>query len=88
MRREPAPADSAREAKLVERLWVICTDAACQYAPLPGIRGRFETLKLLQRLQRSAFAQKLRAWSYMLPAQEPPHELRRGHRFDLSPQRP
>ena len=54
----------------------------------PCTCGRLVTLKLPQRLQRSPFGQKLRARRHMLPAEKPAHELRRGHRRDLFPQRP
>src|SRR5438128_11909708 len=88
MRGKSSPANRACEAELVERPRIVSADAPRQYASFPGIRGRLETLKLSQRLKHSPFAQELRPGRHVLPAQEPPHELRRGHRFDLFAQRP
>src|SRR5579872_1136372 len=86
MRRQASPADSASEAKLVEPSGIVICDAASQYLALPGVGGNLEALKLAEDVERGTFAEDLCAGSDMLPAQEPPHELRRRDWFDLLPQ--
>ena len=51
--------------------------------PFPGVRGSFESLKLLQYFEHSAFAEGLRSDRDVLPAQEPAHELRRRDRLNF-----
>src|SRR5712691_7288655 len=83
MGRQAAPADRSGETKLVEQFGLVVRDAAREDLALPGICGGLEALQLLQSFQQAAFAQELRAWRQVLPAEEPAHELRGSYRGDL-----
>ena len=83
MRREAPPADRAGEAKIIENFGIVIGNAAREDLRFPGIRGRFEALKLLEDFERAVFAEQPRIRRHVLPAQQPAHELRRVHRLDL-----
>src|SRR5690348_1934363 len=83
MGRQAAPADCAGETKLVEQFGFVVRHAAAEDLALPGVCGGFEALQLLQSFQQAAFAEELRAWRQVLPAEEPVHELRGSYGGDL-----
>ena len=83
MRREAAPSHNSPQAKIVQRSRIVVGDAPLENFAFPGIGGRFVALQLPQDFQRSAFSERQRARSNVLPAREPAHELRRRHGFDL-----
>ncbi len=80
VRREPAPADRAREAEPVEHLRVVLRDSARENRWLPCAGRRFETLQLPDDFERAALADRLGARGHVLPVKQPPHEDRRRDR--------
>src|SRR3984885_2338743 len=68
MRRETAPADGSGEAKTVEDVRIVVRDAARENLLLPRTRRRFESLQLLQHLERAALAEQTRFRRDVLPA--------------------
>src|SRR5208282_2252971 len=87
VRRQAAPSDRACQAQLIEVRWIVVGDSASEHKPFPRARRNFKPLQLADHFERSVLASHLSAGSYMLPAQEPVHELRRGDRGDLLAQR-
>src|SRR5262245_26008552 len=87
MRREPAPANGAGEAKLVEYLGVVIADAPRQYLALPCARGDLKSLELAQDLERAVLIARLRARRNVLPAEKPAHEGGGGYGLNLLAQR-
>ena len=85
VRRQPAPADRAGEAKMVKHLGIEIGDAALENLAFPRICRRFEALHLTNGFERASFAEQLRARCDVLPAKQPIHELRRSHRLDFRP---
>src|SRR5271167_1319766 len=83
MRREASPAYCARQAKLVQSRRIKIGDAAPEDLAFPGISGGFITLKLTNRFECAALAEKLRARSDVLPAKQPVHELGGSYGLDL-----
>lgn len=83
MGREASPAYCARKAKLVQNRWIEIGDAAFEDLSFPGISGGFITLKLTNRFEGAALAEKLRAWNDVLPAKQPVHELGGSYGLDL-----
>ena len=88
MRREPAPADRAGEAELIETSAgrIIGDAARAEFGASQALAGRLETLQLANDFERAAFAEKLRAGRDVLPAQQPAHELRGRDGLDLAAQ--
>ena len=84
--RRPQPTAPVRQS-WSRRLRIVVRDPPRENLPFPGICRRFESLKLLQDLERATLAENLRTWCDVLPAQQPAHELRRGHRLDFFAQR-
>ena len=83
MRRESAPSDSASQAELIQDFGIVVGDSPFEDLRFPGICGRFKALQLLARFEGPPFAEKLRARSGMLPAQQPVHELGWCYRLDF-----
>src|SRR5215813_3476827 len=83
MRRQPTPADCAREAQLVNPFGIVSSEAPRKHLPLPRVGGNFKTLQLPDELECGVLALHLRSRRNMLPAQEPAHELRRSDGLDL-----
>ena len=83
MRRQASPTNRAGEAKLIKPLGIIIGNAMREYVTLPGVGGNFKSLQLTNDLKRSAFTLQLGSRRDVLPAQQPPHELRRGDRLNL-----
>src|SRR5262249_33676590 len=87
VRRESSPSNRSGKTQLIEVRRLVARDSAAEYIALPGTRGNFETLQLAQDFERAVFAADLCPGSKVLPAQQPIHELRCGHGFNLLAQR-
>ena len=86
MRGQTAPANFARQAKLVEDQRVVAGDSTRQDLRLPRIGRRLESLQLPDDFQDAAFGIHLRPRGKVLPAEQPAHELSSRNRLDLPAQ--
>src|SRR5947207_14887218 len=83
MWRQPPPSNCASQTKLVKSFEIVIGNTLREDMPLPRIGWNFEPLQLPYDFESRAFALHLRSRRNVLPAQQPAHELRRRHRFDL-----
>ena len=88
MRRQAAPPNSAREAKLVEHFGIEIRDSAAKNLAFPRVCGSFKALHLTNRLERTAFPKELRTRCNVLPGKQPVHELCRSNGLNLLPKPP
>src|SRR5262249_37734594 len=84
--RKTAPTHFAREAKLVQKLWLVLCNSSRQNVGLPCRGGEFGALQLFDNLQRAVHAVKLAAGGEMLPSIEEREELGSSDRFDFAAQ--
>src|SRR5512133_2015328 len=83
MRRQTSPAHCPGQAQTVQHCRIVAPHSPPKDLAFPRICGHLKPLQLPEYIQRAALAQYLRSRSDMLPAQQPSHELRRGHRLNL-----
>src|ERR1043166_4359459 len=82
-RRQPAPRDLSRQAQPIEPEGVVVAEPRRQHVRFPGSRGHLVTVELLQHRRESFRSLGARLGRGALPAQQEPHEIRRGDRLDF-----